>query len=422
MRRSEARRSALAWGRSTVLALLVSACGGGTDFSELGPPPEGAGWHELAEWAAAGYRHLGFELNREEIQVHVRPERDPAELIDVAAHSLAAQIREVAPRQHADTRWMLRRTLGLRAAASPEEQLAEDARALLRSTPLWYDRRTRVIHVLEHHPVLQPPATGVARHGPQAERWHLMAHEVAHLLQDQRSSLRELTERGTYEGFLLHQCLLEGEAELRSVALALRLEGRELTGADLDACVFELRRLYARSEPSLYEAGFRHLFRVFQEGGWDAVDQAVLDPHVTTRDLLDGGGRTAGALEVTLPPWPALGAIEPVWEDVLGAWGLLVILGPDYPSLERLAELTELALAWRGDRLAVGHREDGQPVLVWRLVFADEAAGRLAAQSFAGAEGTVAHRGAVVDFVWTSMPAIERELLERLHRHPAPGH
>ena len=416
--RTDARRSG-AW--SGLLLLLVcsplllpwTCSGGGSrvqgDLPE--PPPSEAPWPELAAWAAEGYRALGFPVPPGPVPLRVEPESDRSQLLDAAAQDFADEVRAVTPSQNADTRWMIKRALGHRAAASPADQLEADAQALIGSTPLWFDRRSGTICVLAHHPFFD------GSHGDrgEAEPWHLMAHEVAHLLQDRRHPLRQLCSGATYEEQLVKKCLMEGEAELRSLALMLGMRGESLLEADPAACQAELRRLYARGAPSFYDAGFRYLLGVLQDEGWEAVELALLDPAVSSRDLLSTDpGDILPVLEVVLPAWPEPAAIEAQWEDVVGAWGLLTLLGSDYPDPLRSGDLIDVALAWRGDRLAVMRRPDGVTALMWRLVFDDEQACARAAEFFAGSEGTVARHGPVLDFVWSPVPALERRLLERL--------
>ena len=79
-----------------------------------------ATWEELAAWASGGYRALGFLS--EDLQVAVEPvsARDPGLPLDDAARAFALELLEVAPRTDAETRWILRRALGLPSAGSPE--------------------------------------------------------------------------------------------------------------------------------------------------------------------------------------------------------------------------------------------------------------------------------------------------------------
>ena len=242
-----------------------------------------------------------------------------------------------------------------------------------------------------------------------------MAHEVAHALQDHRVPLRDVYARSaTYEEHVLRKCLFEGEAELRMLALALAVEGIDVASADPDWCAAELERLFGRAPPSFYDAGFAYLLGELRAGGWRAVDRAVLDPRVTTRDLLAGESAGAAPGPIALPGWPEEAAVEYAWEDVVGAWGMLGILGGDYPDPGELEPLRALLLRWRGDRLAVARRADGVCLAAWRIVLADEESARALVPWFRGAEGTVLQRGSSVDFAWSPVPALQQALIERL--------
>jgi hypothetical protein len=403
---------------------LVLAAGGACRPAPAGhagavaPPPAGPDraappWDALAQWAAAGYAALGFADAPEEVRVEVLAQADPAAVLDEAAREFALEVLDVGPRTNAETHWIVRRALGRAAEDSPEELLAHEVERQIRSTPLWYDRRTRAVRVVGGHPLLAAPP-GAGAEGAAWEPWHLMAHEVAHALQDRRAPMRD-TRAATYEEQIVRKCLYEGEADLRMLALAAAVDGRDLGDAGAAWCEAELERLFERAAPSAYHAGFRHLLAAFQAGGWGAVERAVLAPEVTSRDLLAGPGvPPVRPASVGLPGWTAvehLGAVEYEWRDEVGAWGILGMLDDGYGDAE---ELGELVLRWRADRLAVARRTDGVTVVMWRIVLADGAAATALARCFAHAEGTLSQQGAILDFAWSPVKALERETLEAL--------
>lgn len=405
--------------------VLAAACGGPPGLPAAGAPARvapapgdgsaltEAGWNALAAWALEGYGALGFPVPPDPLVVEVAAGADPGELFDHAARDFAIEILDVAPRTSAETRWILRRALGRASASSPEAQLGLDVARLISSTPLWYDRRRGTIHVLGHHPFFGAPGGEPA--AAECLPWHLMAHEVAHALQDHRVSLLEVYARSaTYEEHVVRKCLFEGEAELRMLALALSVDGISLAETDPAWCAAELERLFGRASPSFYDAGFSYLLGELRAGGWEAVEDAVLRPRVTTRDLLAGDAARVPPKEIALPDWPDPSAVEYAWEDVVGAWGMLGILAGDYPDPEALEPLRALLLRWRGDRLCVARRTDGVCLAAWRIALSDEASARALVQHFSGAEGTVLQRGAVVDFAWSPVPALQHALIEHL--------
>jgi hypothetical protein len=390
----------------------------------VAPPPAGsradAPWSRLAGWAAESYAALGFPDAPPSVQVDVLEEADPARLMGHAAREFALEVMDVGTRTQTDTHWILRRALDIRSEDTPEAQLSHEVERMIRATPLWYDRRLCAVRVVGAHPLFAKAGFAQAGGGAAWEPWHLMAHEVAHALQDRRAPFREAqVDTETYEAHVVKKCLYEGEADLRMLALAAAMDGRDLVAAGADWCNAEIARLFERATPSYYEAGFRYLLGELFAGGWPAVESAVLVPRVSSRDLLTGARTASEPAALELPAWPAViaGSIEHEWRDEVGAWGILALLaeaGVDVETSDELGELVELVSTWRADGLAVACRTDGVAVLMWRIVASDAEAAHALAHRLAVSAGTASFAETTVDFAWSPVKPLELLALEQL--------
>jgi len=398
-------------------------------FSGLvAPPPHAtradAPWDRLAGWAAESYAALGFPDAPPSVRVDVLDEVDPREMFDRAAREFALEVKGSGAQAQTDTHWILRRAFNALAAESPDEQISREAERIVHATPLWYDRRLCAVRVIGAHPLFSREADAADAPARAAwEPWHLMAHEVAHALQDRRAPFRDrLDEPETYEANVVRKCLLEGEADLRMLALAAAVDGRGLFSAESSDederawCFDELARLFDRETPSYYEAGFRYLLGELERGGWKAVEGAVGTPRITSRDLLAGVQAPREPISLVLPAWPGelASSAEHEWRDEVGAWGILALLVEAGNVDGDAAQDVELVTAWRADELCVVRRVDGITVLMWRVLVADEVSARALAERFAASDGTASFAGTTVDFAWSPVKQLELATLERL--------
>ena len=212
----------------------------------------------------------------------------------------------------------------------------------------------------------------------------IYSHELTHALQDESlrlddrmKQLKEDSDRG-----LALQCLLEGEATLVMIRVALKdipgagEEAEEQMGPLLTAGAFE-RSNVPKEVPSYfvdqlffpYVDGMAYVQAAVKRGGWAEVDRLWRNPPESSAEILHGGSLPAPAQGllptnlVTIAPGQRL-----LYTDTLGEWTLRFLLQRSLPE----DEAAKAATGWRGDRIAFFSTGRGVDYL-WRIRF-DEAA------------------------------------------------
>jgi hypothetical protein len=216
--------------------------------------------------------------------------------------------------------------------------------------------------------------------GDVAERL-LFSHELTHALQDQslRLDRRFKSLRDDGDRALALQCLLEGEATVVMVRVALR----DLPGADeaveealaplLSAGALEkanapknLPEYFVEQLFFPYVEGTAYVRRAVARGGWKEVDRLWTDPPVSTSEILHAERRPAPATDL-LPADPS--RIGPpgsrlLYSDTIGEWSLRFLLRRSIPE----ADASAIASGWRGDRIAF-YTSGSTLSYLWRLRF-----------------------------------------------------
>jgi hypothetical protein len=210
----------------------------------------------------------------------------------------------------------------------------------------------------------------------------IYSHELMHALQDETLRLDALARTlkdDSDRGFAL-QCLLEGEATLVMIQVALK----DIPGADAQAeeelapllTAGGLERSNApRNVPAYfvdqlffpYAEGTAFVRAAFKKGGWPEVDKLWRNPPASSSEILHGAPYPA-PVEGLLSANPA--ALFPgqrlIYTDTLGEWTLRFLLGR---ALSR-EEAVKASSGWRGDRIAfVG--SSGHMAYLWRIRFDD---------------------------------------------------
>jgi hypothetical protein len=216
----------------------------------------------------------------------------------------------------------------------------------------------------------------------------IYSHELTHALQDETLKLDARTKAlkdNSDRGFAL-QCLLEGEATLVMIKVALK----EIPGAD-EKAEEELAPLLTSggleranvpaNVPAYfvdqlffpYAEGLAYARAAFQKGGWAEVDRLWKDPPASSAEIIHGSPYPP-PVEGLLTASPA--ALFPeqkiAYTDTLGEWTLRFLLGRALSD----EEASEAAAGWRGDRIAFvnGGSRMGY---YWRIRFEEpEQAGR----------------------------------------------
>lgn len=212
----------------------------------------------------------------------------------------------------------------------------------------------------------------------------IYSHELTHALQDETLRLderiRQLRDDGD-RAFAL-QCLLEGEATLVMVRVALAaIPGagdsvEEQIAPLLSAGALE-RANVPKNVPDYfvdqlffpYTDGTAYVRAALKRGGWAEMDRLWMNPPLSSAEILHGSPYpppAQGLLPanlVTVAPGQRF-----VYTDTLGEWTMRFLLGRALPSDEAATS----AAGWRGDRIAyfAGPRTMSY---LWRIRFDEPA-------------------------------------------------
>jgi len=301
-------------------------------------------------------------------------------------------------------RGFLKRKLAESFPASPEETLRSlEVLGLIDRTPdllerlldfyasqviAFYDPEPRRFYVVRGgaHDALDGPG------GADLSERLLFSHELTHALQDQTLRLdgRFKALRDDGDRALALQCLLEGEATLVMVRVALK----DLPGADeaveealaplLSAGALEQANAPKNLPPFFveqlffpYVEGTAYVRRAVERGGWKAVDRLWSDPPRSTAEILHGEApRMAPAADLLPPDVSRLARAHLLYTDTIGEWAIRFLLKRALSEEEASAA----AQGWQGDRLAFFTTGENYSYL-WRVRFESAAA----AERFASA-------------------------------------
>jgi hypothetical protein len=180
------------------------------------------------------------------------------------------------------------------------------------------------------------------------------------------------------------QCLLEGEATLVMIRVALKaIPGADAHAEDelaplLSAGTLE-RANVPKSVPDYfvdqlffpYVEGTAFVRAAVRKGGWAEVDRLWKHPPESSSEIIHGSPRPAPVRGLLPPDGPTLpSGRRVVYSDTLGEWTLRFLLGRALPKEEAEAA----SEGWRGDRIAFVDSGAGTPMgYVWRLRFDEPA-------------------------------------------------
>lgn len=279
----------------------------------------------------------------------------------------------------------------------------------------YYDSEAeRITYVMPDEPPDDPAYSSAA-----------LVHEYVHALQDRADDLESIWEGRpeSSDAAWALTSLIEGEAEFYTTRVLAAMFGLDLESLDFGSAFANLRRNYEASvfegsEPLLesqglidYAYGPEFCHHVWEAEGRAGLRELFQEPPMS---FYEAFATVHGAASKDVE---RVRFVDPVIEgndaqavfdwDSLGPWGIhLLLTGAD----------EELALAWRGDQLAIFELQSGETALRWQFELADEAA----ASRFAAAlsddstyvDGTrVVLAWAPDDYAWLLEPT-ETEPLE----------
>jgi hypothetical protein len=241
----------------------------------------------------------------------------------------------------------------------------------------FYDPEPRRFYVVRGGPRDALEATGA---GDVSERL-LFSHELTHALQDQSLLLdrRFKALRDDGDRALALQCLLEGEATLVMVRVALRdLPGADAAAEEALAPLLSAGALEQANAPKdlppffveqlffPYVEGTAYVRRAVARGGWKEVDRLWKDPPLSTAAILHGEGNPEPASDLFPSDPSPLGPPRSrfLYSETVGEWATRFLLKRSLTE----EEASEAASGWKGDRIAFW--TSGTDLsYVWRLRF-----------------------------------------------------
>jgi len=201
------------------------------------------------------------------------------------------------------------------------------------------------------------------------------AHEVVHALQDQHYDLESYNDirlDGTSDQSLAVTALIEGDATLAQIDFILgdmrlardflaEIESEDISTEQLDSAppIISQTLLFP------YDQGQVFTQFLYDEGGWDLIDDAYADPPTTTEQILHPEKYLDGEEQIEVATPDLAGILGADWrtidEDTWGEFQISVLLadGGDL-SDEQVSTASE---GWGGDAYAATTSESGDAIL-----------------------------------------------------------
>lgn len=224
------------------------------------------------------------------------------------------------------------------------------------------------------------------------------AHETVHALQDQHFDLEEMLNTsfaGNADGALAVRALIEGDA--MAAEAQYLLDNRELALAYLE----EVMDLQSES-PDLagdlpgflvaqigfpYEHGVVFAQYLYDEGGWELVNEAYADPPVSTEQILHPEKYLEGEEPIEVVVDDHSEVLGDDWveieADTYGEFGVMTLLGESDLSSRQITRASE---GWGGDAYSIMMSEDDELAVVWQTEWDSDRDAREFARTYAERE------------------------------------
>lgn len=194
------------------------------------------------------------------------------------------------------------------------------------------------------------------------EAARILAHEYTHILQYNRVKQPNLL---TLDSQLAWMAFIEGEADLvaelyisnKTGRLSLTLPKEERPKGGVDGWFVDRLTLF----PYIY--GLRFAYSLYISGGWQALNQAHLNPPTSTLEILHPNLYLNGSkFTIPLNPTPQTTGWRIYYPDVLGAYFFNLFLTRllDSPSAFRASA------RWMGDNSTL-YLKEGEYLLYWQI-------------------------------------------------------
>lgn len=219
----------------------------------------------------------------------------------------------------------------------------------------------------------------------------VLAHEIVHALQDQHFDLTAMVDiENDSDRRRAVVSLVEGDATLvqgiyfnqfltRAEQNQLQLDS-EVSMTFLNAPMFIQETLLFP-----YQYGSTFARALFDRGGWDLINQALMDPPQSTAEILHPDLYLSKEELPQLVQFPDLASLMgPTWalemEDTVGEFVLRLHLSTELHPLE----IDDAARGWAGDRLVYLKDDDGAYCLIIKIVWQDSEDGNEFFETYLG--------------------------------------
>ncbi|HEX8000242.1 MAG TPA: hypothetical protein VF528_17775 [Pyrinomonadaceae bacterium] len=192
----------------------------------------------------------------------------------------------------------------------------------------------------------------------------VMAHELAHALQDQHYNLRRFDKwpKGDADAELAAHALIEGDATLLMQYYIMRnplralafLKSIEAGGAGSSELIEKAPRVMRETLLFPYQQGMEFVSQLYKRNGWKQISLAYTELPQSSEQILHAEKYFAREAPVKLDLPDVSSALGANWKrvdyDVNGEWSYYLILDE---FLKAKPESRQAAAGWGGDRYAV---------------------------------------------------------------------
>lgn len=206
----------------------------------------------------------------------------------------------------------------------------------------------------------------------------VMAHELAHALQDQHFNLRRFDKwaKGDADAELAAHALIEGDATLLMQYYIMRNPMRALAfmrsieagGAGSSELIEKAPRSLRESLLFPYQQGMDFVSHLYKQGGWKQISLAYTELPQSTEQILHAEKYFAREAPVKLELPDVASSLGANWKrvdyDINGEWGYYLILDE---FLKSKAESRTAAAGWGGDRYSVYNEPKSGAVFIAQL-------------------------------------------------------
>jgi hypothetical protein len=224
------------------------------------------------------------------------------------------------------------------------------------------------------------------------------AHETVHAIQDQHFDLEDMLSsslEGNGDGALAVRSLIEGDA--MTAEAQYLLDNRELALAYLEEVmgIQENDPDLAGDMPGFliaqigfpYEHGVEFVQYLYDEGGWELVNEAYTTPPTSTEQILHPEKYLEGEEPIEVEIEDLSAVLGEDWEeiqaDTWGEFGVDTLLVESDLSTRQVRRASE---GWGGDAYSIMLNEDNELAVVWQSEWDSERDAREFARTYAERE------------------------------------